>query len=274
MLHRSCGASIACALLLPLLAGCNTYPPYGTPQGYPGYMQPQPGGVMTLPPSNLGQPSPTPAGPMGSRWQPSASAPSNSSGYAPRTGAVPSPNNLDAPSPGDSRGKSNPLDDAPFGSDPSEEGSRLDNNGRRPTIDGANPLGEEDDEVLEAFQSPASARPTSAGNGQQVVTAAYLPTQPGQPNPYDYDRNEYRYLQGTAEYDERDRAWHVMYSPQPDEQDQFGGDIALAGHPGLKDLRNGDVIFVEGHVSADQRDSYGKPRYQIDHLQRVVPRQN
>ena len=71
----------------------------------------------------------------------------------------------------------------------------------------------------------------------------------------------------------RDHAWHIVYNPKPDSGDKYAGAFQLVDNPRLKACRNGDVVFIQGHVNPRQTDSRGKPKYEIgDEVARITHR--
>ena len=98
-------------------------------------------------------------------------------------------------------------------------------------------------------------------------------TRVGEPNRFDYDRVSYSYLRGVVDYNPRDKSWHIIYSPNPDRKDKYGGAFQLVDHPKLKALHDGDVVFIQGHISPRQLDAGGKPKYEVvDEVARMTYR--
>lgn len=273
---RQSMSCIACGLPLLTLAGCYSPRPYGS-TGYPGYYS-QPGGGMVNPQGpQLGPPTlvnpngGVPGGPPGGGWQqpvqpgqswdPKSSAPTfepNSSGKVPNPDALELPR-FEPP-------RQSPDDVPPFDERQTPlrtpDGASLERDGRGrvdASLDG-NGLD---------FEPPIQVTPASSTRPLAQLSSAESSSSP---NPFSFDRDHYRFLQGVVEYDARDKAWHVMYSAEPDGSDKFGGDVSLLDHPGLKGLHDKDVVYVEGHIDPQARDSYGKPRYRIDHMRKLLPK--
>jgi hypothetical protein len=84
--------------------------------------------------------------------------------------------------------------------------------------------------------------------------------------PYDYDRKNFRWLQGVVEQDPKDKTWYLMYSVEPAEDDPFGGSITLVDHPALNGLKTDDVVLVKGRIDHSKTDRFGNPAYRIDEV--------
>jgi hypothetical protein len=93
------------------------------------------------------------------------------------------------------------------------------------------------------------------------------------PNRFDYDRASYSYLRGVVDFNPRNKTWHIVYSPNPDRKDKYGGAFELIDSPKLRGLRDGDVVFIQGRVHPQLVDSHGKPKYEVgDEVARVTYR--
>jgi hypothetical protein len=112
-----------------------------------------------------------------------------------------------------------------------------------------------------------------------VVDFGFDPvTSPAGPQPqadpadeaFGYDRSGYRWLRGVVDYDPNGRNWNIIYGLPPDPHDEFGGSLTLADGAELRDLRNNDVVLVEGRIdpSAGQ-DVLGKPLYRVTRAELV-----
>jgi len=113
------------------------------------------------------------------------------------------------------------------------------------------------------FQPPEDVKALS-GNEGGASTSGKTGKTAETPNPYAYDRQNYTWLRGKVDYDEKTQSWQIIYSLDP--QDKYGGSFTLVDDPKLKVLQNDDVFLVEGKIDHDDEDARGKPRYEIDHL--------
>jgi hypothetical protein len=104
------------------------------------------------------------------------------------------------------------------------------------------------------------------------AAATTIVSSPDAPNPYSYDRDKYSWLRGVVEFNPEDKAWHIMYSANPDETDKYGGDISLIDDPQLAGFQDQDVVLLTGHVDPQSTDGLGKPRYRIERASKVIPR--
>ncbi len=87
------------------------------------------------------------------------------------------------------------------------------------------------------------------------------------PNPYGHDAIGYRWLRGLVDFDERQKAWVLIYNPSPGPQDAYRGQITLIDNGQLQTLQNNDVVLVEGQVDPAFRDpGTGKPQFRIQKL--------
>jgi hypothetical protein len=83
------------------------------------------------------------------------------------------------------------------------------------------------------------------------------------PNRYDYDRTSYSYVRGVVDFNSHDKTWHIIYSPNPERTDKYGGAFELIVCPKLRQLHDGDVVFIQGRVHPRIVDSRGKPKYEV-----------
>ena len=311
MYSRQWAFCIVCGLTVMTAIGCYSHYPssvYG-PSGYPGsyavppgtgypqgsYILPQnaplQGSGASLTPNGSFQSQSPSANGSPSRWQPSGSggdAPAYDSAKnpAPAGGNNPVPDYND-PNGGngaadepfgrtDNFGDTEPFDSDPpagkssgntqepmdaFGSDDDNESPF--NDGAASNFNEAVPFDE-----YEPFATPKTpltpvAAIRNVSDSSEVVAVAS--------SPYKYDREKFQWLRGVVDYDSEARSWNIIYNVEPDQQDQFGGSIVLAGADEFETLQNDDVILVEGGVDAKQLDALGKPTFRVDRLVRLEP---
>tara|TARA_R110002095_G_scaffold203734_2_gene185948 strand:- start:44634 stop:45929 length:1296 start_codon:yes stop_codon:yes gene_type:complete len=109
-----------------------------------------------------------------------------------------------------------------------------------------------------SFEFPAdSNQQTSAGKS---------------PSPFNYDKQNYRWLRGIVEFDEQEKRWNITYNATPNKSDRFGGNIVLIEQGELNRFRNGDVVLIDGHIDGSQQDKMGKPCYRISKAQKLTPK--
>lgn len=116
-----------------------------------------------------------------------------------------------------------------------------------------------------------SVQPPGRLNQQTVQNSVPIHTQAtvesSMPNPFDRDPQGYRWLRGVVDYDQVDRAWILFYSAAPETDDPLKGRVVLVDDPRLRNLRDGDVVFVEGRLDVNSRDARsGLPKYRITGL--------
>ena len=91
------------------------------------------------------------------------------------------------------------------------------------------------------------------------------------PNPYKYDSENYRWLRGVVDYDEKSQTWNIIYDVDPDPNDEFGGSIVLSGADRFGKIKNGDVVLVNGGIDRKNLDELGKPQFRGEKLEKLVP---
>ncbi|MBD3672964.1 MAG: hypothetical protein HUJ26_05500 [Planctomycetaceae bacterium] len=132
-----------------------------------------------------------------------------------------------------------------------------------------------EDETVEA---PA---PISLANAEfeepiarsEEPTGLSLPYDPNEiPNPFGHDGEGFRFLRGLVSYDDKLEAWSIIYDDKPSRDDEYGGVLTLADHPGLTVLNDNDVVYIEGKISDTLTDAFGKPRYVVEHLNKLKPK--
>jgi hypothetical protein len=105
----------------------------------------------------------------------------------------------------------------------------------------------------------------------QVRSAGVSPTA-AKADRYGYDTENYSWLKGIAEYDAKQKVWHLTYSLTPDETDKFGGEVTLKNTAHFQYLRSGEPVRVEGNFDPVQRDRLGKPVYEVIRMFRDTQR--
>ena len=87
---------------------------------------------------------------------------------------------------------------------------------------------------------------------------------------------DYGWLQGVVDRHYRGH-WYLRYC-DPSVEDKNGGKVCLADDPRLSQLKDGDVIFVEGEIvqekePVDRGPWHHYPRYQIRTMKPVTPQE-
>lgn len=80
---------------------------------------------------------------------------------------------------------------------------------------------------------------------------------------------DFRWVQGTVDYDKESKSWFIMYDDQPQESDQFGGDLTLGDHTLLSRFQPGDTVRIEGSLDSTEEDSRGKPVYRMSRFKKI-----
>lgn len=118
------------------------------------------------------------------------------------------------------------------------------------------------------FMAPAKFQSASfefpAAPGQQTSAKS--------PSPFNYDKQNFRWLRGIVEFDEQEKSWNITYNATPDQSDRFGGNIVLIDQGKLNHFQNGDVVLIDGQIDASQQDKMGKPCYRIAKVQKLIPK--
>ena len=265
---------LAGGLSLAILGGCYSYYPT-RPIGQPAYAPP-PGGVVVPPgqPGQFFQPGPTltpqPAPGTQPQWQTPSTSPEGS--WDPAVNPNP------VPEYGDPRD----LGPAPtFGPSGQNNAPGSYNTGR---LESSRGVAVASADVPGEFKPPMKIQQISASEEvfEDEIEESDLPAAVREgvavaaasgPSPYDYDRENYTWLRGTAQFDPHEKAWHILYSVNPEESDPFGGDMTLIVDPKIATFRENDVVVVTGHVDPESPDSLGKPRYRVERAVKVLPGQ-
>jgi len=279
-------AHVLTGLTLLISGGCCA--PYQSyPYGGGGYMAPPgmvvPPTIVTPPSGTLGPGSTSPPGDLGP-GSPSGNGGQTRNGQrAPKTadgassydsnrgdGTKPVPNYRDpnqptAPTP---RGTSPEKESSPFedSSGTSTESTRHQGVAAKSS---RTPATLTSSSAEQGFQLPIRQ---PAGDQAERSTSAASDSASSQPNPYDHDRKDYRWLRGVVDFDAKDKSWYIIYDTAPDRGDKYGGGFTLAGKDRFATLHDRDVVLVEGQIDFDRRDRSGKPVYRVDRLHRLAPR--
>jgi len=103
------------------------------------------------------------------------------------------------------------------------------------------------------------------------LAATTARAQSPEPSPFSHDRRGYRWLRGVVDFDPEERTWNIIYSLNPDPSDRFGGSIALIDGILLEALQDNDRVLIQGRIDMRARDRFGKPKYRVEHVGRIVP---
>lgn len=83
---------------------------------------------------------------------------------------------------------------------------------------------------------------------------------------YGYDAETYSWLKGVVEFNPKLQVWHLTYSRNPDDTDQYGGEVTLKNPEHFKYLKSGETVRVEGQFDPQQVDRLGKPVYDVKRI--------
>ena len=89
---------------------------------------------------------------------------------------------------------------------------------------------------------------------------------------FGYDAEGYSWLKGVIEFNPKLQVWHLTYSQNPDDNDQYGGEVTLKNTALFKYLRSGETVRVVGQFDAQQADRLGKPVYEVVRMIRDAKR--
>lgn len=256
--------------------GCFSYGPYGQPGMYP-----PPRSAMVSQPYGTIQTAP------GAAWVPASPAGSS-------TLSAPEPARKPAPTSFDDDAESEPGKSVPTPTDLKktplpeveatdfEQDASLERPGVRTSqLPRPRPLNEEEftaepepaePVMLTADESdPATSNVRSANFQTQVRANTVLPAG-AVADKFGYDAEGYSWLKGVIEFDPKLQVWHLTYSQNPDDTDQFGGEVTLKNTEHFKYCRSGEAVRVEGQFDEQQVDRLGKPVYDVARLIRDVKR--
>lgn len=277
-------------LLTATMAGCVSPYPYNAPYGYgaqPGgyYGQPQYPVPSSVPSGDiqLNAPTPVDSTPSGGSNSDAPLFDSNANKnvpdyFTPEPGRTPDPGDVSSPDSAekqmyDKEKHTFETDKNPFGMNPSSDVKNLafEESSTRPralstetaesSVEAPPPI------TLAAgeYSSPLELKPDQA--------SLKLPYDPAtMPNPYNYDKNGYRSLQGLVTFDDQTQTWIIMYNDKPEREDDYGGVFTLADNEKFSLLNDYDVVYLEGSVSETEKDAFGKPKYKVDFLNKLRPR--
>ncbi len=121
------------------------------------------------------------------------------------------------------------------------------------------------------FAPPVALNDANAGQSGIIQTAQHVDSQPGRElRPYGRAPNGRAWFRGLVDYDEQEKAWYLIYNPEPDASDKQGGTIVLVDHPHLKQIKPDDVVLVEGEFDPSETDSAGNLKYRATFIRRLV----
>jgi hypothetical protein len=288
---------IVCSLTVMTAIGCYSHYPssvYG-PSGFPGTYALPPasgypqGGTYSLPqnvplqgsgaslgPANsFGSQSPS-ANKSTNLWEPSRTGGNATAFDATTNGVAPGSNDPPVPNYSDPNGDDAASAD-PFGRDVDfGDTEDFDNEPSSSTDEPGSPFKPVDPDAFSPDEGAASFVPpksplTPVASIRHVADSAEVAVTTSVP--YKYDRENFQWLRGVVDYDSEAGSWNIIYNIEPDQQDQFGGSIVLAGAAAdqFETLQNDDVILVEGEVDTERLDAFGKPMFRVARLDRLEP---
>jgi len=79
---------------------------------------------------------------------------------------------------------------------------------------------------------------------------------------------QFQWLRGVLAKDSQTGAWTIVYNDQPETGDRWSGHLSLSSSPYLENLRDGDVVEVQGHLDDVIHDRQGRPVYSITSLKK------
>ena len=271
------------------VTGCFSYAPYGHPTSF----GPPPNTAMVPQPAGPGTAS------AGSAWIPAGpvlTTPPGTANVTPPRASAPTPAKKGAAGTKDmfeepEAGKSVPEPRDPGKAQPTEttqpfgrnDGALLERRGVKTSQASIrardevhllpNNLGNESPELAD-FETAIAADEDSLPKNSTVrsaqfsteVKASGVTPASAQRGTFDYDTENYAWLNGIAEYSPADQSWHLTYSQAPDDADVYGGEVTLKRMPVLSALRKPGAIQVEGRFDPNQRDRLGKPVYEVVRL--------
>lgn len=119
---------------------------------------------------------------------------------------------------------------------------------------------------------PESVVPAGAEFAAPIIKAEASRKPLRHPNPHDHDRNAWRWIRGTVDYDEEDKSWYLIYNLTPDEHDRHQGGLTLLGDPVvLGALHDGDVVQVEGEVHKAVEGFRHSSVFHVEKLETLAP---
>lgn len=84
----------------------------------------------------------------------------------------------------------------------------------------------------------------------------------------------FQWLRGIATKAPHEAHWSITYNVQPKEDDKWSGTLSLAPSPHLEQLKDGDVIEVQGRIDDVVRDQNGKPVYVVSSIKKPFELRN
>lgn len=118
--------------------------------------------------------------------------------------------------------------------------------------------------VPDQFGLPSAAEPAGAesllGVETRKVVTADLST-------FGHDA-KFQWLRGVVTKDPQGGTWSIVYDDRPTAEDKWSGHLSLAPSPQLENLKEGDVVEVQGQIDGVVLDRLGKPVYLISSLKK------
>ena len=126
--------------------------------------------------------------------------------------------------------------------------------------------------MKDAAVQPAAATADDpfAINQMSHETPATGTTRAGSVEPYAFDADGYTWLRGIISFDHTEQVWSITYDTTPDTWDSYAGHLTLVGAI-PQDIRDNEVVLVEGAVDAATHDRLGKPVYRVAKVTPLEP---
>lgn len=90
----------------------------------------------------------------------------------------------------------------------------------------------------------------------------------GETKVFAHDSN-YAWLRGVVSHDKPTDTWSIVYSDNPSTEDKYAGHLSFATSPFLSNMKEGEIVEVQGEIDPIIKDPLGKPLYLVTQLKRI-----
>jgi len=109
--------------------------------------------------------------------------------------------------------------------------------------------------------APAAAQSLWDVETNKIVTADY--------SAFGHDE-KFQWLRGVISKEPRDGTWSIVYNDRPSNTDKWAGHLSLAPSPKLENLRDGDIVEIQGELDDVVHDQLGKPVYVVSSVKKPL----
>jgi len=117
--------------------------------------------------------------------------------------------------------------------------------------------------------APSQEAPTQAGPQDATPLFELNKVTPSELAPFGRDE-KLRWVRGVVSKEPTNGTWSIIFDDNPQSNDPLAGHLTIAPSPHLEQLKDGDVVEIQGQVDTIAKDRLGKPVYLVNSVTKLV----